>query len=90
MKIEDAKQHQPYREMVISMGTISKKIADDVIAGMYDEDRPVKIVKYLNAWGGEAYGLICEDQPLDRYSASEYVINPVTYWEKENADSESN
>lgn len=64
------------------MGTISKEIADDVIAGKYDEDRPVKIVKYENAWGGESYGLICQGQPLDRYSESNFVRNPVTYWEK--------
>ena len=64
------------------MGTISKEIADDVIAGKYEEDRPVKIVKYQNAWGGESYGLICEGQNLDRYAASEFVISPVTYWER--------
>ena len=65
------------------MGTISKKIADDVIAGVYDEDRPVKIVKYNNSFDGtEAYGLICEGQPLDTYRASRYVLNPVTYWER--------
>lgn len=60
------------------MGTISKKIADDVVAGKYAEDRPVKIVKYTNAWGAEAYGLICEGQSLDRYCASEFAI----YWEE--------
>jgi hypothetical protein len=61
------------------MGTISKTIADDVIAGKYDEDRPVKIVKYDDAWGGVGYGLICEGQNLDRYAASEFVRNPVVY-----------
>ena len=64
------------------MGTISKKIADDVIAGKYASDRPKKIVKYTNAWGGEAYGLICAHESLDRYKASDFVINPETYWEK--------
>lgn len=65
------------------MGTISKKIADDVIAGLYEEDQPVKIVKYQDAWGGEGYGLICAHESLDRYAASEYVRNPVTYWERD-------
>ena len=64
------------------MGTVDKKIADDVIAGKYASDRPVKIVKYTNAWGGESYGLICKGQSLDRYAASDFVKNPVTYWEK--------
>jgi len=65
------------------MGTITKEIADDVIAGKYEEDRPVKIVKYENAWGGEGYGLICEGQNPERYAASEFVRNPVTYWERQ-------
>lgn len=64
------------------MGTINKQIADDVIAGKYDQDNPVKIVQYQNQWGGESYGLICAHESLDRYSASEFVINPKTYWEK--------
>ena len=62
------------------MGTISKKIADDVIAGLYDDDHPVKIIKYTNAWGGEAYGLVCAHENPDRYAASGYVINPSVYW----------
>jgi hypothetical protein len=62
------------------MGTITKKIADDVIAGKYEEDRPVKIVKYTDAWGGEAYGLICQGQDLNKYRASEFVLSPMTYW----------
>lgn len=64
------------------MGTISKKIADDVVAGLYKGDRPVKIVHYTNAWGGESYGLICAREPLDRYAESEFVINPSIYWKK--------
>ena len=63
------------------MGTISKKIADDVIAGKYDDDDPVRIVKYTNAWGGEAYGLECRHE-RGRYQPSEYVINPTVYLEK--------
>ena len=65
------------------MGTISKKIADEVIAGKYDDDEPVKIVKYNNMFdGAECYGLICEGDDLDRYHESEFVRNPTVYWEK--------
>ena len=67
------------------MGTINKQIADDVIAGKYAEDRPVKIVKYTNAWGGEAYGLICKGQSLDTYAESDFVQNPSVYWENPHA-----
>lgn len=65
------------------MGTISKRIADEVIAGKYEEDEPVKIVKYTNIFdGSDSYGLICKGEPLNKYQASPFVINPVTYWEK--------
>jgi hypothetical protein len=63
------------------MSTVSKSIADDVIAGKYPEDCIVKIVAYTNAWGAPAYGLIHARQPLDTYRASDFVIDPTTYWE---------
>jgi hypothetical protein len=62
------------------MGTITKQIADDVIAGKYECDRPTKIIKYTNAWGGEAFGLVCAHEDQDRYRPTEYVINPTVYW----------
>lgn len=65
------------------MGTISQKIADDVIAGKYDDDHPVKIIKYDNNWGGESYGLICEGENPRRYDASQFVKNPTVYWERQ-------
>jgi hypothetical protein len=61
------------------MGTVSKEIADKVIAGYYPEDNVVRIIKYTNAWGGEAYGLESERE-LGRYKESEFVINPEVYW----------
>jgi hypothetical protein len=64
------------------MGTVSKEIADRVIAGEYAEDGVVKIVRYDNAFGGENYGLIMEDQNLDTYRESGFVQNPTVYWEK--------
>ena len=64
------------------MATIdSKEIIDDIIAGKYPEDEWVKIVKYTNAWGGQCYGCISKGMDLESYAPSEYVINPVTYWE---------
>ena len=64
------------------MGTVTKEIADDVIAGKYDQDNPIKIIKYTNAWGGEGYGLICKGQRTNQYEASSYIINPTVYWER--------
>lgn len=67
------------------MATISKEIADRVIAGEFDDDPCglcVKIVKFTNAWGGESYGAIFQHQRLDTYKETEYVRNPVTYWER--------
>jgi hypothetical protein len=64
------------------MATVDKKIADEIVAGKYAEDMPVKIVKYDNAWGGESYGVIFAGEPLDRYAQSPYVMNPTVYWEK--------
>lgn len=62
------------------MGTVSKAIADDVVAGMYEDDYPVKTIKYTNAWGDEAYGLVCQHDHPDRYAESDYVRNPTVYW----------
>jgi phenolic acid decarboxylase len=65
------------------MATLDKKIADEIVAGKYAEDHPVKIVRYTNAWGGESYGVIFEGEDLNRYAASDFVINPTVYWTKE-------
>jgi len=62
------------------MGTVPKKIADDVMAGLYEDDMPTKIVKYQNAWGGESYGMVTIREDQDRYRPSEYVRNPETIW----------
>ena len=63
------------------MATVSKKIADDVIAGKYDEDNWVRIVKYTNQWDGESYGLE-NKHTLGKYEESSSVNNPTVYWEK--------
>lgn len=66
------------------MATVSKEIADDIIAGKYPEDPlPVRIVKYRNAWGGESYGVEYMGQ-FGKYRESEYVQDPQTYWTNPN------
>lgn len=65
------------------MATIdSQSVIDDIIAGKYPEDNCVKIVKYTNAWGAPTFGCIYAGEPLNRYKASKFVRNPVTYWKK--------
>lgn len=65
------------------MSTVDKKIADAVIDGKYPTDGWVGIVKYTNAWGGEAYKLLRRgDPPL---MPSPFIINPEIYWEKKDA-----
>lgn len=48
------------------MGTVNRKIADEIVAGKYPEDRAVRIVKYRNAWGGEGYGVIFEGDDWEK------------------------
>lgn len=71
------------------MTTVSKKLADKMIAlnGVYpgDEHLPpcIRIVEYKNCFNGDlAYGLEYEGHE-GKYVASQYVINPRTYWERE-------
>jgi hypothetical protein len=66
------------------MGTVSKKIADDIIAGKYAESDgwPVRIVEYTNQWGGLSYGVEQREHERGRYCASEFVIDPKVYWER--------
>ncbi len=65
------------------MATISKDLADKLVAndGYYSDDpRVLRIVEYTNAWGRQAFGIEYEGQ-VGKYSPSEYVINPIVYWE---------
>ena len=62
------------------MATVSKEIADEVIAGKYPEDGWTRIVKYTTSEGSESYGLERAHE-LGKYYESEYVHNPTTYWE---------
>lgn len=68
------------------MGTVSKKIADDIIAGKYAEEDgwPVRIVEYTNMFDGSlSYGVEQRESERGKYSASPSVINPRVYWERE-------
>jgi hypothetical protein len=64
-----------------NMATVDKEIADRIIAGEFAEEDgwPARIVKYINAWGGESYGVEMRHE-VGRYSPSEYVRNPTVYW----------
>lgn len=63
------------------MSTVSKEIADAIIAGEFPEDDAIKIVEYDNMWGGKGYGVIFRGQNPNMYAASESVRNPKIYWE---------
>jgi hypothetical protein len=69
----------------MTMPTVSKGIADKIIAGdgYYpgDDIRVIKIVEYTDMGGKLAYGLIYEGNHPDMYAASPYIRNPKTIWE---------
>lgn len=62
------------------MNTVSKEIADRIIAGEFPEDDCVQIVEYDNAWGGVSYGCCFGLENIHKYRASAYVRNPRVYW----------
>lgn len=63
------------------MATVDKSIADRIIAGEFAEDQPRRIIKYINHWGGESYGVeFATDRP-GRYEESDFVQSPTVYWE---------
>lgn len=73
------------------MTTVSKDFADNIARhqGWYNGDsdnslgdnpRVARIVEYINAWGGTAYGLVFEGCP-DKYTPSAYVRCPRVYWQ---------
>lgn len=69
------------------MGTVSKDIADKVIAGNghypgEEHLQPyVRIVEYTDMGGKLAYGLEF-NRTLGKYSESVWVRNPKVYWER--------
>jgi hypothetical protein len=63
------------------MATVDKEIADNIIAGKYGDEGWVKIVKYINMAGNEAYGAVHRNDDPGRYQPSPWVRNPRLYWE---------
>lgn len=67
------------------MATIkSKDIVTKLITnnGHYLDDlQVVKIVRYTDSWGGNAFGLIYKGEALNRYDASEFIIDPQVIFE---------
>ena len=83
------------------MATVDGKFAANIIAhdGWYqgdkdnslgDNPRCIIIVRYINAWGAEAYGVTFEGErdPLRYCIESEYVRNPRIIWRADNKNAE--
>lgn len=65
------------------MATVDKEIADDIIAGKYEDDEPMSIVEYDNACGGKGYGVVFKGEDPNTYlMETEYIRNPVLYWKR--------
>ena len=75
-----------------TMATVnSRALVDQLIAnnGHYEKDwedpmadPPVlRITEYQNAYGGTAYGLCYPQDPIDKYAASAFVIEPQLIFE---------
>lgn len=69
------------------MATVSKDIADQIIAGKYaaKDGWPLRIVEYTNQWGGTSYGVEHYAHEYGRYHESPFVINPRVYWQAKDA-----
>lgn len=70
------------------MSTISKDIADRIVAGEFAEDNIIAIIKYNNMFNGdEAYKIITPRHEsyiqfiLDGNEPA--LLNPSIYWKKE-------
>lgn len=64
------------------MGTVTKEIADDIIAGKYPDEEVVRIVQYTSAWGTDCYGVVAPYDPPDKYlREGTFIINPKVYWD---------
>lgn len=66
------------------MATVSKELAEQIIAadGYYATDpRVMQVVKYDNAFGGESWAILYEqDVAINRYAETAYVRNPQIVW----------
>jgi len=67
------------------MSTVSKSIADRIIAGEFDTDQPLitEIIQYNNIFdGGLAYKLIYDGQNYKAYLHVPSMLNPRLYWQR--------
>ena len=65
------------------MGTINLRIAEEVIAGKYEDDQPTKIVTYNNMFNGDlTYALVCAHEDQLKYECSGACKNVNVYWTK--------
>lgn len=65
------------------MSTVSREIADAIIAGVYPDDNPTRIVKYNNSFNGEeAFGVTFGHQNKDTYLTAPACRHPVIYWDE--------
>ena len=72
------------------MGTITKQIAEDIMAGKYAEDKPTKIVTYNNMFdGGLTYAVVFEREDQFKYERSGACDNVTTIWTKQDGKKES-
>lgn len=68
------------------MSTVSKAIADRVIAGEFPEDCVVAIIRYENIFNGDyAYKLVFHVEEIQRILDGAYpaLLDPTIYWKSE-------
>lgn len=82
------------------MATVDKAFADNLVAnqGYYNGDsgnslgdnpRITRIVKYINGWGDEAYGITSEREDQNTYlKETKFVTKPEIYWEYKHENKE--
>lgn len=74
------------------MATISKRLADDLIAGngrmvsnqedAPDNPRATRIVEYIDQGGQHAYGVTFHGDDINKYLyPSPFIRNPVVIWQ---------
>lgn len=63
------------------MGTITKEIANEIMAGGYKSDQPTKIVTYNNIFNGAlTYAVVTRRDDQLKYENSRACSNVKTIW----------
>lgn len=66
------------------MGTVTKSIAQAVINGDYDDDKPSRVVSYNNQFdGGLTYAVIFQGESKTKYHDSPACSNVKVMWDIE-------